>query len=267
MSTIPKPRRTSPENDPFFYGWRYVRRAGNNGRKVWVEVPLTREDVLHPQEGDHVMNGSPHDEDCIYLTNVCKARTADQPNAVVLHDVGVYWDVPGLEHHSPDVTVIFGVRRVQPWPSFHVAVEGVRPTVLFEVTSLCTRDGDLLDKKREYHRAGVPYYIIVDDQARRGQPRRLRLLGYRRGPRGYRRMPLSADGRLWLEPLGMWLAIEGARVVCYDAAGERLLEYAELEKARVAAEQQARTEAEARVAAEAKMRDLEAELKRLRGEL
>ena len=34
--------------DPYRYGWRYVCRPGANGRKVWEQVPLTLEDVLHP---------------------------------------------------------------------------------------------------------------------------------------------------------------------------------------------------------------------------
>src|SRR5580692_5941005 len=103
MSTVHQPRvPLPPPDDPFFYGWRDVYRKDEHGRRVHEQIPLTREDVLHPQEGDHVMNGSPHDEDCIYLTNVCKARVTDQPNAAVLHDVGVYWDITELGHHSPD---------------------------------------------------------------------------------------------------------------------------------------------------------------------
>ena len=48
--------------DPFFYGWREVRRNG-----VLVNVPLTREDMLHPQEGDHVTVNDPHVQLCTDL--------------------------------------------------------------------------------------------------------------------------------------------------------------------------------------------------------
>ena len=51
---------TTEAQEPFYYGWRYVRRRYPNGREVVEQVPLTREDVLYPQEGDFVIQNDNH---------------------------------------------------------------------------------------------------------------------------------------------------------------------------------------------------------------
>jgi hypothetical protein len=38
--------------NPFRYGWRFVRRTAEDGTESLDQVPLTLEDVLHPQEND-----------------------------------------------------------------------------------------------------------------------------------------------------------------------------------------------------------------------
>jgi Uma2 family endonuclease len=260
MSTVRKSRRRRDprRDDPFFYGWRDTYRVGADGRKEYVQVPLTPEDVLHPQEDDHIMLGDAHSDDTSYLKNVLKIQLSADVTARVFNDLGIYWDIPELGHHSPDISVIFGIRRARRnWTSFYVAKEGVRPSLLIEVTSPSTRKIDFHDKRRDYYQAGVPYYVIADEQMRRGQ-RSLRILGYRRGQRGYERLALNRQGRLWLEPVGLWLGQEEGRVACYDTQGNRLGDYAEMAQARQAEEQ-------ARAAAEERVRQLEAELRRLRG--
>lgn len=277
MSTVPRPRRPSPENDRFFYGWREVYRKDEHGRRVRTVEPLTRYDVLHPQEGDHIVQGDAHNDDCVYLKTVLKAHLRNRPEVQVFSDLGIVWDradVPELENgNCPDVTVVVGARRRRDRQRFDVAAEGVRPELIIEITSPSTRDVDLRDKKRGFYRAGIPFYAIVDNQAARGRPRRLHLLGYRRGRRGWLRLPLNAQGRLWLETVGLWLGIEDQLVVCYDQNGEPLRDLLEetqarvaAEGARIAAEKRAAAEAQARAEMETKMREMEAELKRLRGE-
>jgi Uma2 family endonuclease len=287
MSTVPKPQRPRKPKaaaDPFRYGWRYVEKKGSNGRVEFDQIPLTVEDVLHPEEGDVILESDEHDNDCVYLKTVFKARLAHDGTAVVLSDCRVAWDVPGVRPHGPDITVVCGVRQHKPWSTFDVAQEGVRPQLVMEITSPETRDNDLKDKRREYYRAGVEYYVIVDQYSHRGG-RKLRLLGYRRGKRGYEKLPLSPEDRLWLPPVELWLGIEDGRVVCYTPQGERIGDYTEIDQARQAeaqarqaaeqqaqaeaqarqaAEQQARAEAEARAAAEERIRELEAQLRRQR---
>jgi len=55
MSVIHPPTPSPPpptpprDNDPFRYGWRFMHRVGPDGREDLEQVPLTLEDVLHPQ--------------------------------------------------------------------------------------------------------------------------------------------------------------------------------------------------------------------------
>lgn len=267
MSTVrePKPSRfVPPRKDPFRYGWRYVRRVHPDGSKTFDRVPLALEDVLHPQVGDFHVLTDEHNDDCAYLKYALRKQLARK--AMVLSDHRIAWDAPGIEPHGPDIAVIFGIRkRKRPGPTFNVAVEGVRPKLIIEVTSQGTRRNDVVIKVDEYYRAGVPLYVIVDVQRRRGQRTGLQLIGYRRGRSGYEQIPLDERGWLWLEELGVWIGTEGTRVVCYDRRGRKILDYAELAdareaeaKARKAAEEQAKAaEAQAR-AAERRAKNAEA---------
>jgi colicin import membrane protein len=212
-------RRPDPQDqDPYRYGWRYVRQLGPDGEETFAQVPLTQEDVLHPEEGDFIVQSNAHDRDRVYLRNVFEVRLSRRRGALVLADCRIAWDKPGLKAHGPDITVIFGVRRPKrDWSTFDVAQEGVRPVLLIEITSPTTRRNDLGIKVKHYHRAEVPLYVIVDARTRRGQ-RTLQLIGYRWTPAGYESIPLDERGRLLLEPLGLRLGVKEGRVVLYDAA-------------------------------------------------
>jgi hypothetical protein len=111
LTTIP----ADAENDPFRYGWRYLRREEADGTEGWERVPLTLEDVLHPQEEDFILQNRLHHLIQEYLRIVFAAQLAHDPTAVVLADVRVAWDVPGLEAHGPDIAVITGVRELKNW--------------------------------------------------------------------------------------------------------------------------------------------------------
>src|SRR4051794_18258648 len=125
MSTIPrrpapsqaKTRKTPARFDEasFEYGWRMVRRKGLNGRQEWERIPLTLDDVLHPQEGDVHLPSDPHTDDCTYSRDVLKDRYAGDRSVAVLSDCRILWDVPGLRPHSPDLAVIFGVKQRKGW--------------------------------------------------------------------------------------------------------------------------------------------------------
>ena len=91
MSTVPD-RRTKAPTQPatprparrrslagaasFRYGYREVRKKLPTGRIAWERVPLTLEDVLHPQFGDVHVLSDPHTDDCTYLRDVLKDRYA-----------------------------------------------------------------------------------------------------------------------------------------------------------------------------------------------
>ncbi|MCI0456807.1 MAG: Uma2 family endonuclease [Gemmataceae bacterium] len=285
----PPPPRDPPDKDLYRYGFREVCQTGPDGQKTCEHVPLTLEDVLHPQEGDIIMQGDAHDQDRGYLKAVLRTRLARKRGALVLSDMLIHWDKPGLRQHVPDLLVFFGVRRPKrDWQSFDVAKEGVRPVLLMEITSPATRTNDLGIKVQHYHRAEVPFYIIVDARHRRGK-RTLKLIGYRWTPARYEPLPLDERGRLLLEPLGVFLGVKGSRVVLYDAAtDEELGDYEAVVKsleAEVVARQSAQAEATAQraeaqaakrraakqrakaQAAEAQVAELEARLRTLEEQL
>ena len=251
-------------DDRYRYGWREVRREAPEGEELWERVPLTLEDVLHPQVGDFIVHSEAHERRNLYVYDVFTARVADDPSAVVLHDVRVAWDVPGLKAHGPDIAVIFGVRERKNWSTFDVAVEGTRPILLVEITSPETASTDRSNKLEEYALAGVAYYVIIDTLIQAGQPHLL-LLGYRQGPTGFQVVAPDERGWLWLPPVRVWLGIADNELVCYDEAGQPLGDYRALSLA-LASETLARAVAEQRaLAAEERLRQLEAELRGLRG--
>jgi hypothetical protein len=254
------------------YGWRYVERELPTGGITWEQVPLTLEDVLHPQEGDQVTHADLHQRICVYLYWIFLARLTAIEGAIVLRGVRVDWGAPDVKPHGPDLAVFFGVREQKNWSTFYVAEEGAQPVLVVEVTSPETRGTDIVNKLDEYDLAGVPLYVIVDIVERRGLSRP-RLFGYRQTEGAYTAFAPDERGWLWLEPLRCWLAIEGENVVCYDETGQPLGDYlavlAERDEAQAERDEaQARVaeESQARAAAEERVRALEEELRRLRGQ-
>jgi Uma2 family endonuclease len=279
-TTVEEPRAAdAAQPDPYRYGWRYVRRELPDGGETIEQVPLTLEDVLYPEEEDFHVHSKAHEDTCTYLSDVFGARLSDDPTAAVLCDVRVAWDVPGLRPNGPDIAVVRGVREQRNWSTFDVAEEGVRPEVIIEITSPETRSNDLIAKVENYALARVPLYIIADTRIWNGQET-LYLIGYHLTPRGYEALAPDKRGWFWLEAVGVWLGIQDNRIICFDALGNPIGDYTQIDAARAAAEiraqaaetraqaaeTRAQVEAMARTTAEARLRELEAELRRLRGE-
>jgi Uma2 family endonuclease len=238
-----------PPDDPFRYGWRDVIRRQPDGSVTRLQLPLTLWDLLHPQEDDKIVNSTRHAEECRYLASALNSRYREDKRVLVLNDTGVYWHVPGLEHHSPDVAVIFGITQPREfWPSFFVSVEGVWPTLIIEVVSPAHRSNDVVVKVRDYHLAQVPWYVIIDRLNEEDPPK---LLGYRYTPEAYEPLPLDDQGRLYLEPVDLFLGIADNHPMLYDGrTGEEIGDYHALSQAlevarEMAAEEHARAEAEA----------------------
>jgi hypothetical protein len=155
--------------------------------------------------------------------------------------------------------------------TFRVKDVSARPLLVIEVTSPTTRAYDLDDKVILYHKAGVPFYAVVDFHPEL-EARHVYLLGFRSTPEGYVRADLNERGWLWLEGVRLWLAPEGDRVVCYDEQGHRSPDVLQLDQAaRQAGTRAEEAEREARQARKeapdlaTRLADLVAELKRLRG--
>ena len=157
-------------------------------------------------------------DDCTYFRIGFKARYAGDRSVVVFSDCGIYWDIPGLRHHSPDLAVIFGVKRRKDWETFRVREEGVRPSLIIEITSPKTRVNDVKTKVTQYAQARVPHYVIVDVEKVDGR-RRLKLIVYRLQGQSYERVDLDDQGRAWLEPVGLWLGVK----VNPETGGDRVV--------------------------------------------
>jgi Uma2 family endonuclease len=217
-------------------------------------VPLREEDLLYPEEGDHVVNNPPHFRDAAYLHGALDTFYSADVSVVVLGDCRVDWAAGGVRPLGPDVTVLFDVRQWLEQGTFQVAEEGGRPVLVIEVTSPNTWKNDVGPKIDLYYRAGVQRYVIVDRGPRGEDP--AQLVGYLRGSDWWERMEADAQGRFSLEPVPLLIGLENDRPWLYDTrTGERLLDRTELTQAREEAETRARDEALARAEAEARVRD------------
>ena len=169
MSTVTKPQALPPiddDADRFFYGWRDVIVRNPDGTASLEQLPLTREDALHPEPGDYIVHTDPHADDMVYFKSVFKALLKHDPSAAVLADCGVDWGLRGIKHVCPDITVLFNV-DMKKWrrkePIFYVKALHAQTAFVIEITSKSTRSNDLDTKVGYYHRCRVPVYIIVDD--------------------------------------------------------------------------------------------------------
>ena len=266
--TIPTNGEILDKKDPYPYGWREAIHTLPDGTEVLEQKPLTLEDILHPQVEDYRMHDEEHERFCNYLYNVLSAQLADEPNTVVLHDVRVAWAQTDLRAHGPDISVIFNLRRHINWSTFSEGEEETKPSLIIEIVSPSTRSVDVVTKVDHYARVGVPNYIIVDRFERRGVMGR-ELVGYRLTSDVYEELSPNADGWLWVEPVKIWLSLEGENLACYDEGDNLIPDYvdvsaraAEEAQARIEAENRAAEETQARIEAEERIRQLEAELRR-----
>jgi Uma2 family endonuclease len=250
----PPPPRPGEENDPFRFGWRYVRRTLPDGSEVYDQVPLSWEDLLYPEEEDFVVQEPAHQRDYTYIHGALETLYRNDPSVVVLGDCRTDFSVAGLRPLGPDVVVFFNVRQWLRHGTFEVAVEGGDPVLVVEVASPSTRNHDLANKPDLYYRAGVQKYVIVDRGPEGTDPPRL--IGYRRGPRGWQTLPPDARSWLDLSPVRVFLGLEGDRPWLYDSAtAERLPDLTTATIAKEDAEAKTRQEAKARADAETKARD------------
>ncbi|NET57321.1 MAG: Uma2 family endonuclease [Symploca sp. SIO2E6] len=144
-------------------GWRMVNYTQANGKINTVQVPLTAEEFLHPQEGFHLPNSTFHDDIAGHAKDILTRRYANNPNVGVFRDLLVEWDIPGQKDHCPDTFVAFGIsNKDQNRSKFIVANEGVRPAFVLEVVSPRYRKEDREIKVIQYARTGVQEYVIVD---------------------------------------------------------------------------------------------------------
>jgi colicin import membrane protein len=251
------------EADPYFYGWRYVRRLLPNGGSKMDRVPLTEWDVLHPQEEDHIMQDDPHDMMCHYLKWALLEAFLGRLDVKVIHDQRVDWQQPGTLAHGPDVAVFDGLRSTSTGGrgTFYVKDLHARPLLVVEVVSPNTRNVDLNEKVREYHRAGVPFYLIVDRSGRDDRPT-VELVGYRNAPDGYVVLPPDEAAGVWIPTVQLWFRIEAGTVACYTRDGRRLRDHVGVIEQRNEAELRAAEEKQRADDLQRQLLELQEQLKR-----
>ena len=193
------------------------------------------------------MHDDEHQRFRAYLYNVMSVRLADKPNAIVF-GVRVAWAHPDVKPHGPDISVVFNLRRRINWETFDEKEEGTKPSLIIEIVCPWTRETDVVSKVKEYEMVGVPLYIIVDRFERDGVMMR-QLVGYRLTPKGYEELSPNVHGWLWLEPVNVWIGLDGEDLVCYEK-GKALPDYVTLVRAAKESQACAAEEAQARVAAE-----------------
>src|SRR5260370_41966804 len=93
MTRKPAPPKT---DNRFRYGWRDVEQVGPDGRTELVQVPLTLENVLHPQEGYVIPEAIRHERERGYLAKVYRGRLSRLRGALVTSDCIIDWGVLGI---------------------------------------------------------------------------------------------------------------------------------------------------------------------------
>jgi Uma2 family endonuclease len=210
------------------HGYRLVERTLPDGRVELDYIALTVEDVLHPQENDEIPVRGIHELDCRHLTNVFWSRPLTPPITYVAADWLTDFGVAEVKKVSPDIAVYVGMTQQPDMESgtFLLPEWGGRCVLAVEVVSPDRRVNDVVHKLRLYHLAGVPFYVIVD-QEKEGGPRSL--LAYRHGDDEYVPIPLNAQGRVYVEPVKLFLGMRDGRVACYDPeTGRELGDYVKL---------------------------------------
>jgi Uma2 family endonuclease len=242
---LPAPEDLEPfEDGPFRFGWGFRRVRLPGGRFEVREVPLTAEDLLDPQVGDHLVQNGLHIDMVHTLFEMVKGRYEPRLDVLVTSDMKIRWGIPGLSNPAPDLAVIPGVLDPARYRrSFHVPKEGARPCLIVEVVSDDpeARQKDLVDKVPLYERARVPEYLIAHPLYP-GVPPHEPVTGYRLDAAGrYRPIEADAEGRILSVTTGLWFGLspDGRKIELIEAeTGERLLTPEEMraELARVKAE-------------------------------
>ena len=214
---VPKPNK----KNPFALGWRW--RDGGT-----TVLPLTQADLLYQEEGDQIATNHGHAEDMRNLYHILSTRTAGKAGVRAFTDHCINFEVEGLGILGPDAILFNGEDRE--WDkgrgTFPVKSMGARPLYAFEITSPGTRGRDFRERLDQYYRAGVPVYVVID-AAYGGGRRPQGLVAFQAGPDGYER--LAPDGgRVWIEVAEVFLSLEDDTIVAHTADGEKVLNMGEM---------------------------------------
>lgn len=212
--------------------WRYGMREtaiGPDGVCRYDPRPLTREEFIHPQEGDRLLEDTRHHRTSHYLNEALQYLTADEVGTGVLSKVGLDFGAGGVRPMCADISLHRELKLPVPpteCPIRLSALGGIVDLVI-EVTGWYTRDVDLEDKVPLYHRAGVLHYLVID-HGPEAEWDRGRLVLHRWTPERFVSVEPEPSGRLWVEPLRAWIEMQGQEAVMFDANWKRVPTWLEL---------------------------------------
>ena len=212
-------------------GFRMELFTDEEGQENYRLIPLTEEEFLHPKEGYQLPNSTFHDNTGGEIKEILRRRYASREDVGVFGDLIIKWGIKGLGDHCPDVCVVFGLKdKEKNRESFVVAKEGTKPVVVMEVVSPRYRRADRERKVKEYARAGVEEYIILDRRPQRGELID-EVIGYRLEEGSYVPITPDEEGRIYCQTLQMKIGLVQGKVKLWEAeTGEPLLSSQEIEE-------------------------------------
>lgn len=249
------PQQGTEEHEVIF---RY--RYNEQGELEQQILPATLHNLTHLEEEDQVTQSNRHHRTLTSIDDILRRRL-EGPGVGVFCDFRIYWGDESLSPSSPDVFVVFNLKRpaAELEQSFNVAQEGTRPSLIFEVVSATykgMRDKDYVHNIEHYAKAGVQELVFVEPMTK-GSPGIRHLQALRLDGGAYKEISPDQNGRFTLQTVGMTVQLEkGELILCDAKTGERFLNSAEEEAGRKA-------EAEARKAVEAENERLRAMIERL----
>ena len=259
-------------------GWREVITTAADGQETIVRIPLTDEEILHPEEGFIMPETTDHERISTDLRNMLLSWSLRHSEMTVYHDLIFAWDHPDVGNFTPDIAVVPNVRNPDAnRGTFYVASEGTRPCLVVEVVSPVSRQNDRVTKVRDYARVGIREYVYID--VRRGKRGIVdEIAGFRLVGDSYVPIMIDEDGAVFCETVGLRIGIADGVVWAEDIeTGEDLLSHVAAMQALLRAQEQAEmaeeraevaeerllAEIEARRASEERLADLEAQLRAL----
>ena len=223
--------------------------------------------IYYPDsDGEPLADGRFQDPLFRYIVSAMETHFADQPNTLVSGNTMVYYQEGNPRVFvSPDCYVAFDVDQelILYHNTYRIWAVGKPPDFVLEIASESTAERDIAEKRDLYAEIGIPEYWRYDsteDSRHYGEP----LVGERLMDGEYQRLEVVQEPggliRGHSPMLNLDLCWDAGRLWFYDpVTGTWLLNQRE--------EQSGRLEAEARADfAEARMAEMEAELRRLRGE-
>ncbi|MCP4055955.1 MAG: hypothetical protein GY738_01255, partial [Pseudoalteromonas sp.] len=228
-----------------------------DGREDLEQVPLTEEDLIYPQEGDHVSQAVPHFSFLHPRADAMRRYLEKRPGITVTSDVTLILRHDG-KSSAPDVAVIEGDFDVSEIKG-SIKLRQVGGRLIFALEAVSTSDKrienkDLTKNEKRYAKEGVSEYFTVYPES---AGKVSNLVGRRLDPKAippYVLIPPDTEGRVYSKMLDVFFSIdpETDELVVVDATtGERFRISDEEEAGRVAAERRLAEEEAARQKAEA----------------